>query len=43
MLVTFEEQANADPPVVQIVSRTTTNGNVPAQSNENLAADGRER
>ena len=43
MLVVFEEQANAYPPVVQIISRTTTEENVPAQSNDILAAPGRER
>jgi hypothetical protein len=43
MLVVFEEQANADPPVVQIISRTTTEENVPAQGNDSLAANGKER
>jgi hypothetical protein len=43
MLVVFEEQANADPPFVLIISRTTTEENVSAQSNDILAANGRER
>ncbi|MFL6491112.1 MAG: hypothetical protein ACJ70O_01535 [Nitrososphaera sp.] len=43
MLIVFEEQANADPHVVQIVSRTTTEENVSAQTNDSLAANGKER
>jgi hypothetical protein len=43
MLIVFEEQANADPHVVQIISRTSTEENVPAQTNDSLAAKGKER
>jgi hypothetical protein len=43
MLIVFEEQANADPHVVQIISRTSTEENVPAQTNDSLAANGKER
>lgn len=43
MLVVFEEQANAELPVVLIISRTITEENAPAQSNDILAANGRER
>jgi hypothetical protein len=43
MLIVFEEQANADPHVVQIISRTSTEENVPAQTNDSLAANGKAR